>query len=51
MIVSKDNFGRSYQEIKTKALENDCSVLIFSAPDVDSVCATKILLVLTSFFF
>jgi len=44
MLGDASALHRCYEDIKREALERDCSILIFVALDVDSVCAAKILL-------
>jgi len=50
MFVLEDKFDECYAKIKNDALERDCSILIFTATDVDSICSTKVFLVSTPCF-
>eukprot|EP00040_Diaphanoeca_grandis_P012371 m.62716 g.62716 ORF g.62716 m.62716 type:complete len:589 (-) comp23192_c0_seq1:164-1930(-) len=43
MFVSVGEFDVAYKRIKQDSLKGDCTVLIFVAPDTDSVCACSIL--------
>lgn len=45
MLVPKDMFRVTYQAIKDAAgtVHNGCSVLMLVAPDVDAICAARIL--------
>jgi len=43
MFVSVGEFDVAYKRMKKDSLKGDCTVLIFVAPDTDSVCACSIL--------
>mmetsp|Transcript_27344 Transcript_27344/g.71666 ORF Transcript_27344/g.71666 Transcript_27344/m.71666 type:complete len:588 (-) Transcript_27344:104-1867(-) len=43
MFVGAGEFDTAYKRIKQDALKGDCTVIIFVAPDTDSICACWIL--------
>lgn len=42
MFVTADDFRDTYTRIKERALQRDCSVLIFVSHDADAVCAARV---------
>eukprot|EP00128_Syssomonas_multiformis_P002770 Colp12_sorted_trinity150504_noHs@5286 len=43
MLVTTEGFHALYTELKKRALDGDCSILVLAAQDCDSVCAVRIL--------
>jgi cell division control protein 45 len=46
MLWPRDKYDVAYEQLKQDSLGGGCTVLIFVAPDVDALCAARILTVL-----